>query len=94
MGDCEESSFFLLSPAVLTEKVEISADFLIFMVFFANGVGCGGQIFFWGWVGFSNLVLRVGSWYFEYFSRMNLFPDVNFDSVHFFSIFVLLKVVF
>ena len=38
VGDCEESSFFLLSPAVLTEMVEIFADFLIFMVFFANGV--------------------------------------------------------
>ena len=52
MGDCDESSFFLLSPAVLTEKVEIFADFLIFRVFFANGVGCGGQIFFFGGGGF------------------------------------------
>ena len=60
--------FFFLSPAVLTEKVEIFADCLIFRVFFANGVGCGGQIFFFG--GWVSLTLYFG-WVLD---TLNIFP--------------------
>ena len=44
--------------------------------------------------GFSILVLRVGSWYFVYFSKMNLFPDDNFDSVPFFLNFGISRLCF